>query len=263
MHPQTAELVQEKEGEDTMDLFMRMNQRIIQMEEELERALQDKQGESTSQPPQTAPTVVTVPPTQAAAIPPVIPTSTTTTTTTDATATTTTTPKSSMSMEEMMKAVKELEVQVIEVKEAKENLAKLEANYDKSKMTVAEKQREIKALDNKIKALEKELTLDKTLAEIKKILWAKIGQSITDQWRSIQAIHEQIELIGLAQFETQRARVALGNMPEQANKMIHFLNTHTKEELAALDISSRTDTILTAKKVLTLRNFLQTLERKC
>lgn len=52
-------------------------------------------------------------------------------------------------------------------------------------------------------------------------------------------------------------------MPEQANKMIHFLNTHTKEELAALYISSRTDTILIAKKVLTLRNFVQTLERKC
>jgi len=48
IHPQTAELVQEKEVDDTMDLLMRMNQRIIQMEEELERALQGKQGESTS-----------------------------------------------------------------------------------------------------------------------------------------------------------------------------------------------------------------------
>jgi len=37
-HPQTAELVQEKEAEDTLDLLMRMNQRVIQMEEELERA---------------------------------------------------------------------------------------------------------------------------------------------------------------------------------------------------------------------------------
>ena len=55
----------------------------------------------------------------------------------------------------------------------------------------------------------------------------------------------------------------MGNMPEQATKMIHFLNTHTKEELAALDISNGTDTILTAKKVLTLRNFVQSLERKC
>lgn len=45
--------------------------------------------------------------------------------------------------------------------------------------------------------------------------------------------------------------------------MIQFLNTHTKEQLAALDINSRIDTILTVKKVLTLRNFVQTLERKC
>ena len=37
VHPQTTELVQEKEAEDTMGLLMRMNQRIIQMEEELER----------------------------------------------------------------------------------------------------------------------------------------------------------------------------------------------------------------------------------
>ena len=101
------------------------------------------------------------------------------------------------------------------------------------------------------------------MTEIKKNFWAKIGQSINDQWRSIQAIHEQIELIGMAQFEIQKARAALGIMPEQANKMIHFLNSHTKEELAALDINSRTETILTAKKVLTLRNFIQTLERKC
>jgi len=42
MHPQTTELVQEKEVEDTMDLLMRMNQRIIQMEEELERTIQAK-----------------------------------------------------------------------------------------------------------------------------------------------------------------------------------------------------------------------------
>jgi len=95
-----------------------------------------------------------------------------------------------MSMEEMMKSIQELEIQTTEVKEAKENLAKLEASYDKSKMTVAEKQREIKALDNRVKALEKELTLDNTLAEIKKILLAKINQSITDQWWSIQAIYE-------------------------------------------------------------------------
>jgi len=106
VHPQTAELVQEKEAEDTMDFLMRMNQRIIQMEEELERTTQGKQGESTSQPPQTVPTNVPVPPTQPAAILAVIPTSATATTT----VVTTSTCESSMSMEEMMKAVKELEI---------------------------------------------------------------------------------------------------------------------------------------------------------
>ena len=115
------------------------------------------------------------------------------------------------------------------MKEVKENLAKIEVRYDKSNMDVAEKIREVKALEKRIKELEKELTLDKTLAEVKKILWAKISQSITDHWQSIETIHEKMELIGLAQFETQKARASLGNMLEQANRMIQFLNTHTTE----------------------------------
>ena len=52
-------------------------------------------------------------------------------------------------------------------------------------------------------------------------------------------------------------------MPEQANKMIKYLNHQTKEELVALQIMNRTEAILTAKKVLTLRGFIQTLEERC
>lgn len=88
-----------------------------------------------------------------------------------------------------------------ELNEAKEKLAKLQVSYDKSKITVAEKTKEVKALENKVKSLEKDLTLHKSLSKIKTILWTKIGQSITDQWRSIQTIHEQIELIEMAQIE--------------------------------------------------------------
>jgi len=142
-------------------------------------------------------------------------------------------------------------------------LAKIEEKYDKSKMDVAEKTRTIKALEKKIKELEKDLTLNKTLAEIKRILWAIIGQSITDQWPAIQTIYEQLELIDIAQFEVQRATASLGNMLEEANKMIHFLNTHNKEQLVALSINNRIDTISTVKRVLTLKGFVQTLERKC
>lgn len=53
----------------------------------------------------------------------------------------------------------------------------------------------------------------------------------------------------------------MGNMLEHANKLIHFLNA--REKLAALNISDRTNTILIIKKVLTMRNFIQNLERKC
>ena len=70
-------------------------------------------------------------------------------------------------------------------------------------------------------------------------------------------------MIDIAQFDTQKARALLANKSEQANKLIHFLNTHTREQLATLDIQDRTGTILTVKKVLTMRNFIQNLERKC
>ena len=150
-----------------------------------------------------------------------------------------------------------------ELKEAKEKLAKLEEKYDKSKQNLAEKTREVRTLEKRIKDLEKELTLEKTLIEVKKILWAKIGQSITDQWQSIEAIHDQIELIKLAQFENQKARASLGNMPEIANRMIQVLNHRTGTQLAEMGIRNRTDTILLIKRVLTLRNYVQELDRKC
>ena len=69
-----------------------------------------------------------------------------------------------------------------ELNEAKEKLATLKEKYDKSKKSVAEKAREVKALKEKIKELEKELTLEKIVAETKKFFWANIGQSITYQW---------------------------------------------------------------------------------
>lgn len=67
-----------------------------------------------------------------------------------------------------------------------------------------------------------------------------------------------MELLDRANFESQRAKAAFGNMPDQTNRMINFLNHQTKEELAALNIMNRTDAILIAKCVLTLRGFVQT-----
>lgn len=161
------------------------------MEKELEGALQDKQGESTSQVP---PTTSTTAATTEAAVAPV-------TTTAATEAATTTAPDSSTSMEDLTKAIKEMELQATEIRQAKETLAELDTKYDKSKMIVAEQGREIKALKEKIKALENELNLESTMAETKRILWAKIDQSITKQCKSIKTVYEQMDLIGQAQIE--------------------------------------------------------------
>jgi len=45
--------------------------------------------------------------------------------------------------------------------------------------------------------------------------------------------------------------------------MINFLNHQTKEELPALQFMNRTEVIPIAKKMLTLRGFVKTLEARC
>jgi len=62
MHPQTAEVVQQKSEEDMMDLLMKLNERLNDTKQALEKALKEKQGESNCQPPKVIPTVSTVVP---------------------------------------------------------------------------------------------------------------------------------------------------------------------------------------------------------
>ena len=131
-HPQTTELQKEKEADEQLDLIMQLNQKVLDLEKELEGALQDKHGECKSQAPPT--TSTTAPTTEAAVAP-----------TTEA-AGTTTALDSSTSVEELNKSIKEMELQANEIKKAKEKLAELDAKYDKSKVTVAEQDREINAL---------------------------------------------------------------------------------------------------------------------
>jgi len=71
--------------------------------------------------------------------------------------------------------------------------------------------------------------MDKPLAEIKGILWTNITQSLSDVWPSIPAIYEKIDLVNAAHGEIQKARALLGQMPDQANRLIHFLNYRNRE----------------------------------
>lgn len=52
-------------------------------------------------------------------------------------------------------------------------------------------------------------------------------------------------------------------MPEEANRLINFLNTKSKYQLEELGIKDITETILETKRVLTKRTLMKNLERKC
>ena len=125
------------------------------------------------------------------------------------------------------------------------------------------KQEEVNILEKLVKALEKDLTLEKPLKEIKEIIWTNIIQSVYDVWSSIQIMYEQNELVKLALKEVQKAREELGNMPEEANQLIQFLNTKNIHQLKELGIQDRTGTILEIKRVFTKRTLAQNLERRC
>ena len=52
-------------------------------------------------------------------------------------------------------------------------------------------------------------------------------------------------------------------MPQEAARIIHFLNSKNKYELQELELPDRTCTILEVKRVLTKRNLMLNLEDKC
>ena len=200
LHPQTEEVAQLRHDQDAAAMLVFLYKQLIQTQEKLgeseaalQAALQQKEAGQTSQPPPKIinleePPQTTAPPTEQ----------------TDQTVSSTSAPPTaseqapSLDMQKMKREIEVLEAQMAELNQTKEKLATVNERYDKSKQSVAEKGREIKALKDKIKELEKELTLDKVTAELKTVLWTNIGQSITDQWQYIETIHEQIELIGKA-----------------------------------------------------------------
>jgi len=53
-------------------------------------------------------------------------------------------------------------------------------------------------MGERIKILEKDLTLEKPLGQTKEMLWANIINFVNDIWSSIQVIFEQTKLVKVA-----------------------------------------------------------------
>ena len=73
---------------------------------------------------------------------------------------------------------------------------------------------------------------------------------------------EQNELLERSKQAVEKIRSELGDMPTQANDIIRFLNSKTREELEELKIEDRIETILEVKRVLTKRGLMLQLEEK-
>jgi len=118
-------------------------------------------------------------------------------------------------------------------------------------------------MGEKIKFLEKDLTLQKPLGKTKEMLWANIIHSINDIWPSIQVIFEQTELVKVATKTIQKLKEDLGDQPEDANQLIQFLNSRNRHELNELGVEEGTEAIIKFKRVLSKRNLMINLEKKC
>jgi len=76
-------------------------------------------------------------------------------------------------------------------------------------------------MGEKIKVLEKDLTLQKPLGQSKLMLWANIIDYVNDIWPSIQVIFEQTELLKVAIKAIQKVKEDLGDQPKDANRLIN------------------------------------------
>ena len=99
-------------------------------------------------------------------------------------------------------------------------------------------------MNERIKSLEKELTLNEPLGQAKEQLWANIIDSVNDIWPSIQVMFEHNDLIKEATKYIQKVEEEFGNKSEEANEIMKFLNSNKKQELEEIGISGKTITIL-------------------
>jgi len=70
----------------------------------------------------------------------------------------------------------------------REKVASLETDYKLAKLKQKEEAQKAQTMSERIKVLEKDLTLEKPLGQTKEMLWANIIDSVNDIWPSIQVI---------------------------------------------------------------------------
>jgi DNA repair exonuclease SbcCD ATPase subunit len=239
--------IAEKEGEkdEMLKLLMEQNAQLKEMEAEMERLLKEKEQ---MKPMEVIPLSSIL-----------ISGASTTTVTTIPSATLVTPQEGTTDLTKSMEKVNLQETEINRLKKEVENLHELKTSFQTS---LSKEKQVTEKLKKELQQLQKKIVAGKTLAEVKENVWIDITKSINKIWPMIQIMFEHNELVQRSKQAIEKIRVELGDRPTQANDIIKFLNSKTREELEELKIEDRTETILEVKRVLTKRGLMLQLEEK-
>jgi hypothetical protein len=240
----------EGEKEEMLKLIMEQNAQIKEMEAELERLVKEKE----------CATPMEVIPLSAI---PLIGVSTVIASATTTTKLPSITPLTALEKSvELARSMEEMTFQESEIKRLEkeiENLQKLKYSFQSSYNT---ERHTLEKLKQELKQLQKHIVVGKTLAEAKETIWMDISKSTNEIWPMVQIMFEQHELVLRSKQTINMVKGEFGEMPTEANEIIKFLNSKTKEEQENLKIEDRTETILEVNRVLTKRGMMLQLEEK-
>jgi hypothetical protein len=246
--PQTKEIA-EREGEkdEMLRLLMEQSAQLKEMEAEMEKLLKEREQIKTAE-------SITL-----SAIPLAGSSTVTTTVTTLPSATAGPIPEGTLDLAKSMERMNLQESEIGRLKKEVENLQELKISFQTS---LTKEKQMTEQMRKELQQLQKQTLAGKTLAEVKELVWTDISKSIHEIWPMIQIMFEQNELLERSKHAVEKIRSELGDMPTQANDIIRFLNSKTREELEELKIEDCTETILEVKRILTKRGLMLQLEEK-
>ena len=206
-----------------LKLLMEQNAQLKEMEAEMERLLKEKEK---AKPMEGIPL---------SAIP--IAGLSTTTVTIIPFATTVPLPEGATDLAKSMERMNLQELEINKLKKEVGNLQELKTSFQ----TSLSKEKQVnEKIRKELQQLQKQTMARKTLVEVKEIVWTNISKSINEIWPMVQIMFEQNELLERSKQAMDKIRTELGDMPAQANEIIRFLNSKTREELEELKIEDRT-----------------------
>ena len=139
-----------------MDLVLKLNEQLKEIEKELDNLIQSKQSEFSTTPRTVIPTVsLAVPSTLATSLARTIPLATTLPVTGTSTSTGTSTEKTT----ELVKAMEEMTIQATELKKLREKVSSLETDCKLEQIQQKEEAQKSQKMGERIEILEKDLTL--------------------------------------------------------------------------------------------------------